>query len=110
MMGGWSVPCLCALDLGAGAVGGGSVADRSSSAHTDPRVVTVVTIDLLTLDAVRARSNCHASYDPCIPDGPDLDCPDIGHRVTVIGPDEYRLNAEPDEDDAGYDIYPEPSA
>jgi hypothetical protein len=30
--------------------------------------------------------------------------------VTVIGPDEYRLNAEPDEDDAGYDIYPEPSA
>jgi hypothetical protein len=44
------------------------------------------------------------------PEGPDLDCPDIGHRVTVIEPDECRLNAEPDEDDTGCDIYPELSA
>jgi hypothetical protein len=51
-------------------------------------------------------STCHPSYDPCIPDGPDLDCDEIGHLVQVVGPDEYRLNADPHRDDEGCDIYP----
>jgi hypothetical protein len=55
-----------------------------------------------------ANSNCHRSYDPCLPDGPDLDCPLIGHRVTVIGPDEYGLDA--DHDGTGCDRYPTPTA
>ena len=44
------------------------------------------------------QSNCHPSYVPCVPDVPyDLDCADIGFPVTVIGPDEYRLdNNDPD--------------
>jgi endonuclease YncB( thermonuclease family) len=45
-----------------------------------------------------AQSNCHPSYTPCVPNVPyDLDCPDIGFPVTVIGPDVYRLdNNDPD--------------
>jgi micrococcal nuclease len=45
-------------------------------------------------------SKCHPSYDPCLPDGPDLDCPDIRAMglapVDVIGPDEYRLDGDHD--------------
>jgi endonuclease YncB( thermonuclease family) len=41
-------------------------------------------------------SNCHPSYQPCVPDGPDLDCPEIGFKVKVVGPDEYRLDADKD--------------
>ena len=44
--------------------------------------------------------NCHPSYDPCVPNGPDLDCPDIRAMglapVDVIGPDEYRLDGDHD--------------
>jgi len=45
-------------------------------------------------------ADCHPSYDPCVPDGPDLDCPDIRAMglapVDVIGPDEYRLDGDHD--------------
>ncbi len=45
-------------------------------------------------------ADCHPSYDPCVPDGPDLDCPDIRAMglapVDVIGPDEYRLDGDRD--------------
>jgi len=44
--------------------------------------------------------NCHPSYDSCVPDGPDLDCPDVRAMglapVDVIGPDEYRLDGDHD--------------
>jgi hypothetical protein len=46
--------------------------------------------------AVEPASNCHPSYSPCLPDGPDLDCGDINGQVTVKGPDEYRLDADDD--------------
>ena len=46
--------------------------------------------------AVEPASNCHPSYSPCVPDGPDLDCGDIDGQVTVRGPDEYRLDADKD--------------
>jgi micrococcal nuclease len=49
-------------------------------------------------------SNCHPSYEPCIPDGPDLDCGEIGHQVTVVGPDEYRLDGS-DNDGKGCESY-----
>lgn len=41
-------------------------------------------------------SGCHPSYQPCVPDGPDLDCPEIGYQVKVVGPDEYRLDGNND--------------
>ena len=43
-----------------------------------------------------ANADCHPSYEPCVPNaGHDLDCGDIGFSVTVIGPDEYRLDRRP---------------
>lgn len=43
---------------------------------------------------------CHASYDPCLPIVDDLDCPDVvalgAAPVTVIGPDDYGLDADDD--------------
>ncbi|MDN5857531.1 MAG: thermonuclease family protein [Pseudonocardia sp.] len=41
-------------------------------------------------------SDCHPSYVPCVPNGPDLDCSDIGHPVRVIGPDSFRLDVNDD--------------
>lgn len=57
--------------------------------------------------AVQQRSNCHPDYVTCIPikgdgsgqgDANDLDCPDIGQRVTLrsAGVDPYRLDADGD--------------
>ncbi|HEX5822969.1 MAG TPA: thermonuclease family protein [Candidatus Limnocylindrales bacterium] len=47
-----------------------------------------------------AAAKCHPSYDPCLPIVGDLDCPDIRAMgldpVTVIGPDEYRLDGDHD--------------
>ena len=49
------------------------------------------------------NNNCHPSYSPCLPIVSDLDCADIGHQVTVHGPDKYRLDA--DGDNVGCDSY-----
>jgi endonuclease YncB( thermonuclease family) len=44
-----------------------------------------------------AGAGCHPSYTPCVPDVPyDLDCPDIGFTVRVVGSDEYRLDGDAD--------------
>jgi endonuclease YncB( thermonuclease family) len=49
-------------------------------------------------------SNCHPSYTPCVPDGPDLDCNDIRKLVIVTGPDEFRLDGD-DNDGRGCESY-----
>ena len=45
-------------------------------------------------------SSCHPSYTPCLPIVDDLDCPDVRAMgkapVTVIGPDDYRLDNDHD--------------
>ena len=52
----------------------------------------------------KPSSNCDPNYTPCIPNvSYDLDCPDIGHRVTVTGTDHHRLDA--DHDGTGCDSY-----
>lgn len=43
-----------------------------------------------------ANNNCNPNYSPCIPNGADLDCPDIGFTVKVIGSDVYRLDRDKD--------------
>ncbi len=43
-----------------------------------------------------AGPDCHPSYEPCVPTGRDLDCSELGYRVRVVGPDEYRLDADDD--------------
>jgi micrococcal nuclease len=44
--------------------------------------------------------NCHPSYVPCLPIVADLNCPDVRAMglapVRVIGPDDYRLDADHD--------------
>ena len=80
------VPVVGTLALLMGAAGGGGGAGDE--------VATPVV-------AVAATSNCHPSYEPpsdqpCVPEGPDLDCPEIGYQVKVVGPDEYRLDADKD--------------
>ena len=40
--------------------------------------------------------DCMAGYSPCLPIVADLDCPDIGHPVTVTGSDPYRLDRDHD--------------
>lgn len=45
-------------------------------------------------------SSCHPSYTPCLPIADDLNCPDVRAMgkapVTVIGPDDYRLDGNHD--------------
>lgn len=42
-------------------------------------------------------SNCNPNYSPCVPNvSYDLDCPDIGFPVRVIGSDVYRFDADGD--------------
>jgi hypothetical protein len=91
------LPTLGALTLVAAAVGGPGGSGLPGSAET-----AVVAVAPLSVDA-----NCHASYKPCLPRVRDLDCPEIGHRVTVVDTDAYRLDA--DHDGTGCDRYPEPS-
>jgi len=45
-----------------------------------------------------AKSNCDPNYSGgCVPYvNYDLDCPDIGFQVRVIGTDHYRLDADKD--------------
>ncbi|MGD9990525.1 hypothetical protein [Pseudonocardia sp.] len=74
-----------------------------SSSDTAQTVVVAAAVAPLSAD-----SNCHANYNPCLPRVHDLDCPDIGHRVTVVETDVYRLDA--DDDGTGCDRYPEPAA
>jgi hypothetical protein len=93
------LPALGALALVAAAVGGPGGTGLPSSADT--AVVAVAAVAPLSAD-----SNCHASYKPCLPRVRDLDCPEIGHRVTVVDADMYRLDA--DDDGTGCDRYPEP--
>ena len=54
--------------------------------------------------AASPSSSCNPNYDPCVPNSAsDLDCPDIGRQVSVIGTDVYRLDA--DHDGTGCDSY-----
>jgi hypothetical protein len=92
-----------ALALVVASAGGPGGTGLPSSADTAATVVAAATVAPLSAD-----SNCHASYKPCIPRVRDLNCPDIGHRVTVVGSDVYRLDA--DHDGTGCDRYPEPAA
>jgi len=46
--------------------------------------------------APKPANNCMTGYSPCLPIVADLDCPDIGHPVTVTGSDPYRLDRDGD--------------
>lgn len=43
------------------------------------------------------KTNCDSNYSPCVPNvSYDLNCPEIGHQVTVKGVDKYRLDRDGD--------------
>jgi len=41
-------------------------------------------------------TNCMAGYSPCLPIRGDMNCPEIGHPVTVTGSDPYGLDRDRD--------------
>ena len=52
---------------------------------------------------------CHPAYRECLPDGPDLDCAEVGHTVELLGnADPFRLdgNSITATDGWGCDTYP----
>ena len=52
---------------------------------------------------------CHPAYRECLPDGPDLDCAEVGHTVELLGnADPFRLdgNSTTATDGWGCDTYP----
>lgn len=45
----------------------------------------------------KPKSNCDPNYDPCVPNvSYDLDCPDIGFSVNVIGSDPHGFDRDRD--------------
>lgn len=64
---------------------------RTTEAAPAPRTRTTTTT---AKPAPEQSGSCHPSYSPCLPIGPDLDCPDIGHPVVVKGSDPYRLDRD----------------
>ena len=55
------------------------------------------------------RWACHPAYYECLPDGPDLDCGEVGHQVTLLGnADPYRLDGNNTHrtDGLGCETYP----
>lgn len=52
--------------------------------------------------------SCHPAYRECLPDGPDLDCAEVGHQVVLLGnADPYRLdgNSTSRQDGVGCESY-----
>jgi endonuclease YncB( thermonuclease family) len=44
-----------------------------------------------------SSANCNPNYTPCVPNSKnDLNCPDVGHPVKVIGSDPYNLDGNGD--------------
>jgi endonuclease YncB( thermonuclease family) len=42
-------------------------------------------------------ASCNPNYTPCVPNSKDdLNCPDVGHPVKVVGSDPYNLDADGD--------------
>ena len=65
-------------------------ADQASKAYVCAKPVPLVA-------QPKPKKNCAPGYSPCIPPyPPDLNCPDIGHPVTVTGSDPHGLDRDGD--------------
>ncbi|WP_309970475.1 thermonuclease family protein [Aeromicrobium panaciterrae] len=53
-------------------------------------------VPLVKKPAKTTNSNCMDGYSPCLPIRSDMNCPEIGHPVTVTGSDPYRLDRDGD--------------
>ena len=71
------------------------VSQKITTAPVDE--VTSVGIYVAPAPAPRVMSNCDPNYTPCVPNvSYDLDCPDIGFSVNVIGSDPHRFDGDND--------------
>jgi hypothetical protein len=70
----------------------GSVPLRATrGVSTGPVNATIRTV------AGSASASCNPNYTPCVPNSAsDLNCPDVGHPVTVVGSDPYNLDSDGD--------------
>ena len=51
----------------------------------------------LLIVAGGSSPNCNPNYTPCVPNSKDdLNCPDVGHPVKVVGSDPYNLDSDGD--------------
>lgn len=73
---------------------------EAAIAQSENRLDTTPAAKGTTADAPQPApksSGCDPNYSPCIPAyPPDLDCGDIGHRVTVTGSDPHGLDGDGD--------------
>lgn len=83
-------------------------------ADSDPAVADQTEFQEQLLDVPTSHTGrtgewfCHPAYVVCIPDGPDLDCAQVGHQVPLIGTaDPFRLdgNSVTATDGVGCDSY-----
>lgn len=84
--------------------------------ETDKKLIkeTVTTAPVTQVTAIGTKSpyvapqpasNCDSNYTPCVPNvSYDLDCPDIGFQVTVIGNDHHGFDGN-DNDGQGCESY-----
>ncbi len=73
----------------------------SSEVTKDPvnELILIGTKEVVQYVVPAPASNCDPNYTPCVPNvSYDLDCPDIGFMVSVIGSDPHRF----DRDNDGY--------
>jgi hypothetical protein len=78
-----------------------TLTDGVETGRTSTEAITKQPVDEITAIGtyVKPVSNCNPNYSGCVPNvSYDLDCPDIGYSVRVIGYDQYRL----DRDNDGY--------
>lgn len=67
-------------------------ADQASKAY-----ICAKPVPLVAQPKPKTNKNCAPGYSPCIPPyPPDLNCPDIGHPVTVTGSDPHGLDRDGD--------------
>jgi endonuclease YncB( thermonuclease family) len=72
---------------------GGSVPLRPGRSVATGPVSVGKTVTRVTAGKLPAR--CNPNYRPCIPNSrTDLDCPDIGRRVRVVGHDVYGVDSD----------------
>lgn len=50
----------------------------------------------VVMSSAAVPGECAPGYEPCLPVVKDLDCPEIGKVVTVLGPDPYGLDRDGD--------------
>lgn len=93
----WAVGIAAAAVLAAG-ITGGVMWGRSMPARTGETVPVV--------EQAQNSGSCHPAYTPCVDPVSDVNCIDVGARVTVLNPAVDPLDLDRDGDGLGCESYP----